>query len=74
MGTGRETICELPVGTYTIEEDNGWSWRFNPDYSNGVTLSKANTAGTITCTNSTSSTKWLNGFSAVVTNIFGVKH
>lgn len=74
VGNGSETICELPVGTYTIEEDTGWSWRFNPDYSNGVTLSKANTAGTITCTNSTSSTKWLNGFSAVVTNIFGVKH
>ena len=74
VGNGSETICELPVGTYTIEEDTGWSWRFNPDYSNGVTLSKANTAGTITCTNTQSKLYWLNGFSDVVTNIFGKAH
>ena len=75
VGNGSETICELPVGTYTIEEDTGWSWRFTPGYSDAVVLSSDNTSGTISCTN-TSNDKiyWLNGFSQVVQNIFGVKH
>lgn len=69
------TIYELPVGTYTIQEDTGWSWRFDPIYTpKGVTLNKDNDAGTITCTNKQQKPNWLNGFSAVVTNIFGVKH
>ena len=73
MGGGSETICELPVGTYTIVEDTGWSWRFKPSYSTDVTLSKDNTRGTITCTNSSNGKiYWLNGFSTVVENIFGV--
>ena len=73
VGNGSETICELPVGTYTIEEDTGWSWRFkNPSYCEGVTLSKNKTSGTITCTNTLNSKKWLNGFSDVVKNVFDV--
>ena len=77
MGGGSETICELPVGTYTIVEDTGWSWRYpNPTYSPiaGVTLSKTGASGTITCTNSLSKPYWLNGFSAIVKNIYGVQH
>ncbi len=66
------TIYELPVGTYTIVEDTGWSWRFNPTIGDGVTLSKTGASGTITCTNSLSKPYWLNGFSTVVENIFGV--
>ena len=75
VGNGSETICELPVGTYTIEEDTGWSWRFTPGYSDAVVLSSDNTSGNITCTN-TSNGKiyWLNGFSEVVRNIFGTNH
>ncbi|MGN0799321.1 MAG: hypothetical protein ACI4NU_02690 [Christensenellales bacterium] len=65
------TIYELPVGAYTIEEDTGWSWRFTASYSDDVTLSKDNASGTITCTNSKVKDLWLNGFSAVVKNIFG---
>ena len=68
------TIYELPVGTYTIEEDTGWSWRFNPSYSTAEALSKDNTSGTITCTNSSNGKiYWLNGFSNVEKNIFGVE-
>ena len=68
------TIYELPVGTYTIVEDTGWSWRFKPSYSTDVTLSKDNTRGTITCTNSSNGKiYWLNGFSNVEKNIFGVE-
>lgn len=73
-GNGSVTIYELPVGTYTIREDTGWSWRYTPGYSdgsNGVALSKDATSGTITCTNTPTKNFWLNGFSAVAQNIFG---
>ena len=73
-GNGTETLVELPVGTYTIKEDTGWSWRFNPNpsYSGNVILSKDKTSGTITCTNTKNNDQWLNGFSDVKKNIFGV--
>ena len=75
-GNGTETLVELPVGTYTIEEDTGWSWRYpSPTYSgNSATLDKDQTSNTITCTNTKAKNYWLNGYSGVVTNIFGVKH
>lgn len=72
-GNGSETLVELPVGTYTVEEDTGWSWRYTPSYSGGVALSAVNTSGTITCTNTKTNDYWLNGFSNVVRNIFGHK-
>lgn len=74
VGNDEETIYELPVGTYKIEEDANWSWRFTPSYSSNVTLSKDVTFGTITCTNSNVNSKWLNGYSAVIKNIFGVNY
>ena len=74
VGNSSVTIYELPVGAYTIEEDTGWSWRFNPSYSTAEALSKDNTSGTITCTNSSNGKiYWLNGFSNVEKNIFGVE-
>lgn len=73
-GNGTETLVELPVGTYTIKEDTGWSWRFNPRYSENVNLSKDNTSGTITCTNTKNNDKWLNGFSDVKKNISDGSH
>lgn len=74
-GSGSVTIHELPVGTYTIQEDTDWSWRYTPEYStDGAALSADSSIGTITCTNMLANNKWLNGFSAVVQNIFGVKH
>ena len=70
-GNHTATLVELPVGTYTIQEDTGWSWRYpNPSYSDSVTLSKDSTDGTITCTNKKTLEKWLNGFSQVKQNIF----
>ena len=73
-GNGSATIYELPVGTYTIREDTGWSWRYNPSYSEAVNLSKDNSSGSITCTNTLNKYYWLNGYSAVEKNIFGVSH
>lgn len=69
-GNGTQTIVELPVGTYTIAEDTGWSWRYTPSYSDDVTLSATAPEGTITCTNTSNNNKWLNGFSSVVRNVF----
>ena len=70
-GNSTESLYELPVGTYTIKENTGWSWRFTPKYSAKVTLSAAKDEGEIICTNQLEKNKWLNGFSTVVRNIFG---
>lgn len=74
VGNGSETLCELPAGTYTIKEDTGWSWRYTANDSGSVTLSAENPTGSITCTNKMENEFWLNGFSTVVKNIFGVKN
>lgn len=68
-----ETIYELPVGTYFIKEDTGWSWRFTPTYNKKeVKLSKGAVSDTIICTNEKTKDYWLNGFSTtVVKNVFG---
>ena len=62
----------MPTGTYTIQEDTGWSWRFTPTYSgnNEVKLSPTQDKGAITCTNKKDKDKWINGFSGVKNNIF----
>ena len=73
VGNNSETIYELPVGTYSITEDTGWSWRYpNPTHGESVTLNSMDNEGTITCTNSKTKDYWLNGFSDVVKNIFGI--
>ena len=73
VGNSSKTIYELPVGTYSIAEDTGWSWRFgSPAYTGEVTLSSAADQGTAGCTNSQQDTRWLNDYSDVVLNIFGI--
>lgn len=73
VGNSSETIYELPVGNYTISEDKGWSWRYVGTEGAAVDLSKDNTSGSISCTNSKTEIYWLNGFSDVVKNIFGIQ-
>ena len=73
-GNGSQTIYELPVGTYTIVENTGWSWRYEANNGSGIELSADRPEGSITCTNTKTIDKWLNGFSTVVRNIFGFKH
>ena len=73
VGNHTETLYELPVGTYTIQEDTDWSWRFTPTYSaKEVKLSPTQNEGSITCTNKQKKDKWINGFSTVMRNIFDV--
>lgn len=71
-GNGTETLVELPVGTYTITENT--SWRYTADNGSAASLTAQNPTGTITCTNTQKNDQWLNGFSAIVRNIFGQKH
>lgn len=71
-GNGTETLVELPVGTYTIKEDTGWSWRYSADNGGRAALTAQNPTGRITCTNTKKNNQWLNGFSDVKKNIFGV--
>lgn len=69
-GNGTETLYELPVGTYTIQEDTGWSWRYSANVKNSAKLTAQNPIGSITCTNKQKKDKWINGFSDVKNNIF----
>lgn len=69
-GNGNETLYELPIGTYTIQEDTGWSWRFKANDNDKATLSTETPIGKITCTNTKDNDKWINGFSKVENNIF----
>ena len=73
VGNNRETICELPVGTYTIEEDTGWSWRYVANNGKSQILTAGTPTGSITCSNVKRENYWLNGFSGVLENIFGKK-
>ena len=70
-GNGTETLVELPVGTYTIVEDTGWSWRYNANNGSAANLNATSPTGIITCTNTANNEKiyWLNGFSKVLQNI-----
>lgn len=74
VGNDSKTIYELPVGSYTISEDEDWSWRYSGAEGAAVDLSKDNTSGSITCTNSKTEDYWLNGFSQVIKNIFDTQN
>ena len=73
-GNGTETLVELPIGTYTISENAGWSWRYSANNGGSAALTAQNPTGSITCVNTKNNNQWLNGFSEVVRNIFGTNH
>ena len=70
-GNGEVTIKELPVGRYSIQEDEKWSWRYNGTEGNAVTLSSSGPSGSIACTNKKDEDPWLNDYSPVIKNIYG---
>lgn len=73
-GNSTETLVELPIGTYTISENAGWSWRYSANNGGSAALTAQNPTGSIACTNTKNNNQWLNGFSEVVRNIFGTNH
>ncbi len=70
-GSGSVTIKELPVGSYSIQEDENWSWRYNGTEGDAVTLSSSNPYDTISCENVKDEDTWLNDYSLVIKNIYG---
>ena len=58
-GNGNETLYELPIGTYTIREDTGWSWRYSANDKKSAELTVQNPTGSITCTNKQGKDKWI---------------
>ena len=75
VGSSSVSLYELPVGKYTIAEDTGWSWRYDATYMpDGCALTAGHNSGSIICTNTLKNDRWLNGFSDVIANIFGIRH
>ena len=61
-GNGSVTINGLKIGTYTVTEVTGWSWRYTPDSETKlITLKATGENNVVTFTNIRSSTKWLDG-------------
>ena len=65
-GNGSVTIKGLKVGTYTVTEESGWSWRYEvkSDEANPRNVEvKGGVTNTVTFTNTRKMDKWLNGCS-----------
>lgn len=71
VGNGTVVIKELPVGSYTIHEDEVWSWRWKGTVSGGaLQLDEDNPNPQATCNNvSNGKNFWLNAYSAVKANV-----
>ena len=68
-GNGSVTIKGLKIGTYTVREETGWSWRYGTTQPDPITL-EAGKTNTVTFTNNRNEVKWLNGC-AYALNKFG---
>ena len=57
-GEGQQTVKGLPMGSYTITEDTGWSWQYRPTEPT-QTITVSETSRTVTFENETAPTNWL---------------
>ena len=57
-GAGQKTVKSLPMGSYTITEDTGWSWQYRPTEAT-QTITVSETSKTVTFENEKTSTNWL---------------
>ena len=64
-GNGSVTIHDLPCRKYTVEQQNGWSWRYE-DGAKTVTVTEG--GATVTFDRDASGNQWLNGNSERITN------
>ncbi len=65
-GAGKITITGLPVGTYTVEEDTKWSWRYTPKEGTAQSATvpargTGESAASVTFTNTLTKNQWLSG-------------
>lgn len=59
-GAGSATLTGLPIGSYTVTEDTGWSWRYTCDSNTKSTvLSSAKDKDSVTITNKLDDNKYL---------------
>ena len=66
-GAGKAVLTGLPVGTYTITEDTGWSWRYTCDNNSAsTTLSARNDNDSLTITNKLADDGWLGNETYVI--------
>ena len=57
-GEGQKTVKGLPMGSYTITEDTGWSWQYRPA-ADTQTITVSETSKTVTFENEKTPTNWL---------------
>ncbi len=64
-GAGERMIKNLPMGSYTITEDTGWSWKYTPTtVSQTITVNE--TSATVTFENAKKDTNWLTSIADVI--------
>jgi hypothetical protein len=73
QGNGSVKLTGLPIGEYTVSENIDWSWRYDvaTDSANPVELSRINSIGSITLSNTCKKEKWLTD-EVIKSNIFEV--
>ena len=61
---GSVTVVQLAKGTYTVQEDATWSWRYqSPSYNmQTVTFAGETVNAEVVCTNDDWDPYWLNGY------------
>ena len=67
-GEAQKTIKSLPMGSYTITEDTGWSWKYTPK-NNNLSVTDENIrdgTATVTFENENKGTNWLTSFAEVI--------
>ena len=64
-GEGQKTVKSLPMGSYTITEDTGWSWQYHPT-ADTQTITVSETSKTVTFENAKTPTNWLTSFAEVI--------
>lgn len=73
VGNGSAVVRGLPIGTYTVSEESGWSWRYTAEAGQQSAVLAANAqqeAAVLTFENTRTAEKWLDG-SAYAENAFG---
>lgn len=64
-GEGQKTVKSLPMGSYTITEDTGWSWQYRPT-ADTQTITVSETSKTVTFENEKAPTNWLTSIADVI--------
>ena len=61
VGNDSVTLKNLKIGTYTVTENTGWSWRYTPDKECKEITLKANEKNEVTINNTRNKDQWLDG-------------